>query len=97
MLFCKSDTPWTDVWINDGINRCFFDSISAGVLSGFIFFCGILQCIMYGRHGQSVDKKLIRKSWTVYLQVTLSMLMVVGSVVYMILQNVRLYDKVSSR
>ena len=95
MLFCENGISWTDIWVNDGINRCFFDSVSAGGLCGFIFFCGILQCIVYGRYGQRVDRKLVRRSWAVYVQVALSMLMVVGSVLYMVLQNVELYDKVS--
>ena len=96
MLFCENGISWTDIWVNDGINRCFFDSVSAGGLCGFIFFCGILQCIVYGRYGQRVDRKLVRRSWAVYVQVALSMLMVVGSVVYMILQNVELYERVST-
>ncbi|XP_076463743.1 ATP-binding cassette sub-family B member 6-like [Babylonia areolata] len=94
MLFCKNSTSWVDVWVADGINRCFFDSLSSGVLCAVILFCGILQCAMYGRYAQRVDRKLIHKSCSVYLQVFLSMLMVIGSVVYMILQNVVLYDKV---
>ena len=49
---------------------------------------------MYNRYALRVDKKLIHKSCSVYLQVFLTLLLVVGSVVYMILQNVELYDKV---
>ncbi|MCK5813251.1 MAG: hypothetical protein KAH03_03295 [Cocleimonas sp.] len=81
--------------MDDGINRCFYDSVSAGVLCGFVFFCGILQCVMYSRYGQKVDQKRIPPSWAVYVQVSLSMLMVVGAVVYMILQNLTLQDQVS--
>ncbi|KAK7473352.1 hypothetical protein BaRGS_00035400 [Batillaria attramentaria] len=94
MQFCDNGISWTDVWVNRGINRCFFESLSSGVLLGFIFLCGILQCIMYGRYATPVDKKLIHKSCCIYLQVSFSMLMVLEAMVHMILQNVELYDRV---
>lgn len=94
MQFCYNDTSWTDVWVKKGLNRCFFESLSSGVLLVFIFLCGIMQCIMYSRYATKVDKKLIHQSWSIYLQVTFSLLMVIEAVVHMILQNVELYDKV---
>ncbi|KAL8615692.1 hypothetical protein ACOMHN_007445 [Nucella lapillus] len=94
MQFCQNTTSWVDVWVDDGINRCFFDSLSSSVLCGIILFCSILQCVMYSRYAQRVDRKLLRRSCAVYVQVSLSLLMGVGAVVYMILQNVLLYDKV---
>ncbi|KAK7109557.1 ATP-binding cassette sub-family B member 6-like [Littorina saxatilis] len=94
MLFCPNGTSWTDTWVDKGINRCFFDSVSSGALGGFVLFCGILQCVLYSRYSLRVDRKLVHSSKAVYMQVFLTMLMVVGSVVYMILQNVELYGKV---
>lgn len=94
MQFCTSNTPWTDVWLDHGINRCFFESLSSGFLCSFIFCCGIIQHFMYSRYSTRVDPKLIPSSHAFRLQISLTLLMIIEAVTHMILQNIDLYDKV---
>lgn len=94
MQFCDNGTAWIHVWINNGINRCFYDSFTSGLLCVFIFLCGILQCFIYGRYSITVDKKRIPTSRAIYAQVVITLSLATEAITHMILQNVELYDKV---
>jgi len=55
MLYCGDQLNFTDIWIDEGINQCFLDTVTSGILFLFMFICGCLQCSMFRKFSTQVD------------------------------------------
>ena len=55
MLYCGNQLNFTDIWIDEGINQCFLDTVTSGILFLFMFICGCLQCSMFRKYSTQVD------------------------------------------
>ncbi|XP_041366375.1 ATP-binding cassette sub-family B member 6, mitochondrial-like [Gigantopelta aegis] len=87
MQYCDNITTWANLWHADGINRCFLETLSTGILLSFIAICGIVQCVVYGRYSMSIDKKLVRTSFGYVVQIAVSTILMFEPLVRMILED----------
>jgi len=90
MLLCGNGTNWTDVWENDGISRCFFESTSSGILFAFICITGAIQCGVYSKYGLLIDQRRVTKSCGYTLQVLATLMLMLEALVHMMLYDVYL-------
>ncbi|KAK7476600.1 hypothetical protein BaRGS_00032146 [Batillaria attramentaria] len=90
MLFCRNGTEWAPAWQNNGINRCFFDSVSSSAMFLTIFGFGTAQCIIFSQHGSRTHRAPARP-WAVLAQTLLTVLLILECVVHMIVQDLYLY------
>ncbi|XP_071102435.1 ATP-binding cassette sub-family B member 6-like [Haliotis cracherodii] len=90
MLLCENNTLWTSIWVDEGINQCFFDSMSAGVLFVIIVICGFTQCFFYGRYATLIQPRRIPWSGWYIVQIIITVLMASETLLHMIVQDTSL-------
>ena len=69
MQFCENGTSWTDVWEENGISRCFYQSTTSAALFVFIGICGLVQFIVYSNYAILIEQRFIVTSKGYILQV----------------------------
>ncbi|KAK7011989.1 ATP-binding cassette sub-family B member 6 mitochondrial [Biomphalaria glabrata] len=90
MLFCKNGTDLSSAWIDKGINRCFYETVTSVIVFGFVFLTGILQCVMYSKYAILVDKRNISNSRGYTMQKVFTVLLMLEALAHMILSDVYL-------
>lgn len=86
MRYC-GNFSLSEPWVDEGLSPCFIDTVTSSVIVGFLLICGTIEVVLYQKYSTSVDKKYRPQSCLYVLQLALSFLMLVESVVYMVLQD----------
>ncbi|XP_038044684.1 ATP-binding cassette sub-family B member 6, mitochondrial-like isoform X1 [Patiria miniata] len=74
--FCPGSTSLVPVWVDNGLNRCFLDTVVTSVLLFLILVPGGVQILLFLRRAVLVEQRFrVRPLWF-RLQVALSVLMV---------------------
>uniref|UniRef100_A0A0B7ARX3 ATP-binding cassette sub-family B member 6 n=1 Tax=Arion vulgaris TaxID=1028688 RepID=A0A0B7ARX3_9EUPU len=94
MRFCKNGSLWSHAWVNNGFDRCFYESTTSMILLLFIFICGIIQCSLFSKYAILIDARRVTKSWGYRFQVLLTNLLILEALVHMILYDVYLRDRI---
>ena len=55
MLYCPPNVTLSDVWVNHGFSICFFDTVTASVVGGFILIFGLVQLRLYKRYATRLE------------------------------------------
>lgn len=72
MLYCPPNVTFSQIWINNGISRCFMETIGPAVYAGFLILFGLIQLIMYHKYATRItDPTWITKSRLFGLQLFL--------------------------
>lgn len=79
--YCPPNITLSDIWINHGVSHCFMDTVSSGVIGGFILIFGIVQLIIYKKYSTPIDARRLRPSFLYKLQLFLMLLLPVLSAV----------------
>lgn len=87
MQFCSNSTEFTEVWIDEGINECFLDTITSSILFMFIFVFGCIQCSMYRKYATDIDKKYVNTNFGSVLQVMLTLVLILESLSHVITKD----------
>ncbi|XP_053373484.1 ATP-binding cassette sub-family B member 6-like [Mercenaria mercenaria] len=87
MEYCKNGTEFTDIWIDEGINQCFLDTITSSILFVFLFIFGCVQCSMYRKYATKIDKKYVNSNFGSVLQIFLTVLLMLESLSHIITKD----------
>ncbi|KAH9496236.1 ATP-binding cassette sub- B member 6, mitochondrial [Bulinus truncatus] len=94
MLFCKNGTELYNAWLDNGINRCFYESVTSIIVFGFVFITGVIQCALYSKYAIKIDKRQVSQSKGYVLQIILTLLLILELLVHMILSDVYLRSRI---
>lgn len=87
LQYCPTNVSMGVIWDNHGISQCFLDTVSAGVIGGFLLLFGTIQLIMYRRYGTEISLAQIERSRMYNFQVALLGLLPVLAVVRFVLEG----------
>lgn len=87
LQYCPTNVSLIPVWSNHGISQCFLDTVSAGVIGGFLLLFGTIQLLMYRRYGTENNPSQIGRSRMYNFQVFLLGLLPVLAVVRFVLEG----------
>ncbi|BES91756.1 ABC transporter transmembrane region [Nesidiocoris tenuis] len=73
MLYCNPNETFSKVWYDHGISNCFMDTISSGVLFGFLLIFGSLQLRIYRKYAQPAALYPMRTPCLYVLQIFLTL------------------------
>ncbi|XP_025090569.1 ATP-binding cassette sub-family B member 6, mitochondrial-like [Pomacea canaliculata] len=87
-MFCPNGTEWTQVWVENGINRCFFDSVSAIVIFLVVVCFGSSRCAVFWHRGMSLSPEARKEKAALYnMQTALTVILIVEVIIEMILHD----------
>ncbi|BFZ02111.1 hypothetical protein BsWGS_05150 [Bradybaena similaris] len=92
MEFCQNGSSWSDIWVDDGFNRCFYDAVSAIILFGFIFISGIIQSLVFSKYAVTASQQG-KLTWVPHVQVFLILILILEALLHMILSDVAINQK----
>ncbi|KAK6165564.1 hypothetical protein SNE40_022470 [Patella caerulea] len=87
MRFCANNSDWLNTWVNKGINLCFYDSVTSGILLFFILLSCVIQCTIYGRYATKIRKTHIKSSWAYWFQCIVTTILILEALMHMIVQD----------
>lgn len=91
--YCPPNITFGQIWVANGISKCFTDTVTISVLTIYLFIFGTAQLWVYKKYGTSVDHNSIAKSKLYNLQKILLYLVPLLSLIRIILQATILNEK----
>jgi hypothetical protein len=92
MKYCK-DLNITETWVDDGLNPCFIDTVTSGVLLLHVFVCGCIQCSLYRKYATKLPEKNLPGSCGFTIQVMLTLVLMLEVVIHAILYDTSIRDQ----
>ncbi|XP_061179768.1 ATP-binding cassette sub-family B member 6-like [Saccostrea echinata] len=92
MKYCK-DLNFTQTWVNQGLNPCFIDTVTSGILFLHILLFGCIQCSLYRKYATKLPEKNLPGSCGFTLQVMLSFILMLEAVIHTILCDTSIRDQ----
>ncbi|CAH1788119.1 unnamed protein product [Owenia fusiformis] len=93
MEFCGQNISLSDVWIHKGFSHCFLETVTSSILFGWMFIGGTLQLGIYRKFSTFTDCNTWPKSSLFKLQLFLTIMMSLISIVHIILEATVLGNK----
>ena len=87
MKFCSNGTDFTKIWYDDGINQCFLNTVTSGLLFLFILVCGCLQCRVFSRYSTHIQKKYIKTNCGTVFQTFLTVMLMIEAGSHIVTQD----------
>ncbi|KAL4222048.1 ATP-binding cassette sub- B member 6 [Mactra antiquata] len=87
MLYCSNGTEFTNIWLDEGINHCFLNTITSSVLFLLIFIFGSVQNHMYNKYSTKIEAQYVRTNFGSVLQVILTVLLITESVSHIVMKD----------
>ena len=84
--FCNNGSYLSDPWVNNGLTRCFNDTIISSILLSLMVLAGFAQISMYKKFATRVDSQYIKKSSMYNLQILLTLALIVEAIVRIFLE-----------
>lgn len=84
MLYCDNGTEFTEVWVDNGINSCFLDTVTSSLLFLFVFVFGCVQCSMYRKYASKIEQKYVTTNLGSVLQIFLTVILVMESLSHIV-------------
>uniref|UniRef100_A0A673L019 ATP-binding cassette sub-family B member 6 n=1 Tax=Sinocyclocheilus rhinocerous TaxID=307959 RepID=A0A673L019_9TELE len=82
-------SPNSRLWSDGGLTLCFYFTLVSSVLLTLSFLFGTFLCICYSRYGTAMEPKFIPRSRLYWLQVGLSVLLVLQALGWMVFRIAR--------
>ncbi|KAK3604753.1 hypothetical protein CHS0354_017861 [Potamilus streckersoni] len=92
MKYCSRNTSFTDIWYDEGLNICFLDTLTSGLLFVFMIVFGCIQCARYRRNSIPVVEMNIRGGCGYNIQKLLTFILILEAVLRIVLQDVTKVD-----
>ncbi|KAI2668783.1 ATP-binding cassette sub-family B member 6 [Labeo rohita] len=87
--YCEAGVSMQQVWVEGGLTLCFYFTLVPSVLLTLSFLFGTFVCICYRRYGTDMEPKFIPRSRLYRLQVSLSVLLVLQALGWMVFRIAR--------
>ena len=92
MRYCGS-LNITQIWVDQGLNPCFINTVIAGILFLFMFTCSCIQCSFYRKYASNIDDKHKPGSAGFSVQVLLTFALCMEVIINAILYDTSINDK----
>lgn len=93
MKYCK-DLNFTEIWVDEGLNPCFIDTVTAGVIFLHVLICGCIQCSLYRKYATKIPDKNLPGSCGFTLQVMVTFVLMLEAVMHVVLSDTSIGDQV---
>ena len=93
MKYCSNGSFLSDPWTDDGLSRCFTETLTSSIVGGFVLFAGVAQILVYKKFSTRVDSRYIPQSCLFSLQVFLTFCMSIVALLRLILQATTIEPK----
>ncbi|XP_063421538.1 ATP-binding cassette sub-family B member 6-like isoform X1 [Mytilus trossulus] len=93
MKYCGDQLNITDIWIDDGINQCFLDTVTSGFLFAFILIFGCVQCSMFRKYSTPIDANTRKGTLGFIFQVLFTLVLATEPVIHAVLQDTAIYPQ----
>jgi len=61
-LYCPPNITLNNPWINHGLTRCFLDTVSTSIITGFLVIFGSIESIVYRKYGSAIQPRPWQRS-----------------------------------
>lgn len=86
MYYC-GEYNFTDIWVDSGINRCFYETVWSIVLVVFMTIVGSGQLANYAKYGRRIDPNFKPSAVGLVLQITIVVILMNEVMVHVILHD----------
>ncbi|XP_052096189.1 ATP-binding cassette sub-family B member 6-like [Mytilus californianus] len=93
MKYCGDQLNITDIWIDEGINQCFLDTVTSGLLFVFMLIFGCLQCSMFRKYSTPIDTNTKKGTLGFTFQVLFSLILATEPVIHAVLQDTAIFPQ----
>ncbi|XP_050299608.1 ATP-binding cassette sub-family B member 6-like [Anthonomus grandis grandis] len=83
--YCPPNAPIWNVWVDNGVNECFMDTVTSSVIAGYILIAGSIQLYIYKKYGTDVSPNHLPKSKLYHLQLFLTIFLPVLEIIRFVL------------
>lgn len=92
MKYCPANVSLFDVWVNNGTNQCFMDTVTSVILSVYLLIFGSWHLWMYQKYGTPQSDNNLPKSRLYYVQLFFTYLVSVLAIIRFIVQIKYVYN-----
>ncbi|KAK3108532.1 hypothetical protein FSP39_010045 [Pinctada imbricata] len=93
MKYCGNHNI-SEIWVGEGLNPCFINTVTSGILFIYMFICGCIQCSFYRKYGTGLDSKQLPGSFGFTIQILLTFILAVEAVINAILYDTSINEQV---
>lgn len=94
MEYCPPNITLNHPWIDRGLTRCFLDTVSTSVITGFLLVFGTIQSLFYRKYSTNVQPRLWRSSHLYIVQILVSLILTILPIVECLVQLYLVHDGV---
>lgn len=92
MNFC-GEYNFTDIWVDNGINRCFYETVWSIALVAFMTIAGSGQLTTFAKYGRRIDSDFKPSSIGMVVQITITVVLMNEVMIHVILHDTTLGNR----
>lgn len=92
--YCPPNVTLYHPWVNHGLTRCFLDTVSTSVITGFLILFGTIESIIYRKYGTPIQPRSWRRSKLFIVQIMAAMILTLLPIVECFVQIYLVHDGV---
>ena len=76
IYYCPPNVTLKQPWVKHGLTRCFLDTISTSIVSGFLILFGFIAILVYKKYGIPIQQpRSCRRSYLFKIQIVVSLVL----------------------
>ncbi len=75
MEYCPPNVTLNHPWVNHGLTRCFLDTVSTSVITGFLIVFGTIESLVYRKYGSPIQPRPWQKSHLYIVQIVVALIL----------------------
>ncbi|EFX68353.1 hypothetical protein DAPPUDRAFT_260253 [Daphnia pulex] len=79
--YCPPNITLNHPWVNHGLTRCFLDTVSTSVITGFLVLFGSIESIVYRKYGSPIQPRSWQRSKLFVVQIMAAILLTILPIV----------------
>lgn len=84
--YCPPNITLNHPWVNHGLTRCFLDTVSTSIITGFLILFGSIESIVYRKYGSPIQSRSGQRSKLFILQIMAAIILTILPVVECVVQ-----------
>ena len=95
-LYCPPNITLDKFWVNHGLTRCFLDTCTTSIITGFLVLFGSIESLVYRKYGNVIQPRPWQRSKLFVVQIVATVLLTFLPIIECLVQlylvhNGRLY------
>lgn len=75
--YCPPNITLSHPWVNHGLTRCFLDTVSTSIITGFFIIFGSIESLIYKKYGTPIQPRPWQRSKLLVVQVMVALILTV--------------------